>query len=67
MKNEQADRLDWFKSSYSGGDGGECVEIAAPAATVRIWDSKESGGPQLAFTRAAWVGLVTEVGRSRST
>ncbi|MDO0935478.1 DUF397 domain-containing protein [Streptomyces sp. DG2A-72] len=22
------DRLDWFKSSYSGGEGGECLEVA---------------------------------------
>ncbi|WP_432094293.1 DUF397 domain-containing protein [Streptomyces sp. bgisy100] len=31
MKNEQSigRPLAWFKSSYSGGAGGECVEIAA--------------------------------------
>lgn len=22
------DRLDWFKSSYSDGEGGECLEVA---------------------------------------
>ncbi|MFD9715755.1 DUF397 domain-containing protein [Streptomyces sp. NPDC056500] len=67
MNTERFTRLDWFKSSYSGDEGGECVEVAAATATVHIRDSKESGGPQLAFTRAAWAGFVTEVGRSRST
>ncbi|MFJ9085038.1 DUF397 domain-containing protein [Streptomyces sp. NPDC102384] len=34
----------WRKSSHSGGTGGECVEVAAPATgTVAVRDSKEPG------------------------
>ncbi|MFE6063705.1 DUF397 domain-containing protein [Streptomyces sp. NPDC056431] len=67
MKREQGDRLHWFKSSYSGGDGGECVEIAADPMEIHVRDSKERGGPQLAFARDAWAGFVADVGRSRSS
>ncbi|MFJ5307667.1 DUF397 domain-containing protein [Streptomyces sp. NPDC088350] len=28
MNVEESSRLLWFKSSYSSGDGGECVEVA---------------------------------------
>ncbi|MFJ7266381.1 DUF397 domain-containing protein [Streptomyces sp. NPDC099050] len=66
MKHEQDELLYWFKSSYSGGDGGECVEIATVRATVHVRDSKKRGGPQLAFAHGAWAGFVADVGRSRS-
>ncbi|MEV4427720.1 DUF397 domain-containing protein [Streptomyces sp. NPDC049602] len=66
MNTEQPVRLNWFKSTYSGDEGGECVEVATDRAAVRVRDSKERGGPQLAFARDAWAGFVAEVGRSRS-
>ncbi|GAA3835795.1 DUF397 domain-containing protein [Streptomyces phyllanthi] len=34
----------WFKSSYSGGEGNECVEIAGLGAEVRVRDSKVPDG-----------------------
>jgi hypothetical protein len=48
----------WFKSSYSTGNGGECVEVADTAGTVHIRDSKVRSGPLLAVTPEAWAGLV---------
>lgn len=48
----------WFKSSYSTGDGGECVEIAATPAHVHIRDSKRLTGPILTFGPDAWTGFV---------
>ncbi|MGW4351646.1 DUF397 domain-containing protein [Nocardia sp. NPDC004582] len=36
----------WRKSSYSGSNGGQCVEVAIAAGTVRIRDSKYSGLPE---------------------
>ncbi|MGW2296346.1 DUF397 domain-containing protein [Streptomyces violaceorubidus] len=51
--------LAWFKSTYSSGpDGESCLEMATARATVHVRDSKNLGGPQLAFTPAAWVGFV---------
>jgi Domain of unknown function (DUF397) len=35
----------WRKSSYSGPEGGECVELADTLTAVR--DSKNSAGPVL--------------------
>ncbi|MFF9686550.1 DUF397 domain-containing protein [Streptomyces sp. NPDC014623] len=48
----------WFKSSYSSGDGGECVEVAAVATKVHIRDSKQVSGPVLTVAPEAWAGLV---------
>ncbi|MEU4033279.1 DUF397 domain-containing protein [Streptomyces collinus] len=48
----------WSKSSYSSGEGGECVEVADAAGTVHIRDSKARSGPVLTVTPDAWAGLV---------
>ncbi|MGW4082745.1 DUF397 domain-containing protein [Streptomyces sp. NPDC004822] len=48
----------WFKSSYSTGGGGECVEVAATPEAVLIRDSKRLTGPVLAVGADAWAGLV---------
>ncbi|MFJ8298464.1 DUF397 domain-containing protein [Streptomyces sp. NPDC094447] len=54
-----ASELVWFKSSYSGGtDGESCVEVATTPATVHVRDSKNLGGPQLAFLPGTWAGFV---------
>ncbi|MFJ6859050.1 DUF397 domain-containing protein [Streptomyces werraensis] len=66
MNTEQSAQLNWFKSSYSGDEGGECVEIAADVAAIHVRDSKERGGPRLAFTRSAWSGFVASLGRDRT-
>ncbi|MEV0188089.1 DUF397 domain-containing protein [Kitasatospora purpeofusca] len=50
--------LVWFKSSYSGPDGGECVEVADATATVLVRDSKDKSGPHLTFSPAAWEAFV---------
>ncbi|MGW1288898.1 DUF397 domain-containing protein [Streptomyces sp. NPDC002586] len=52
--------LDWFKSSYSdGNEGDSCIEIAPTPTTIHVRDSKQTDGPQLALTAAAWVGFVS--------
>ncbi|MEU6598345.1 DUF397 domain-containing protein [Streptomyces flaveolus] len=48
----------WFKSSYSSGEGGECVEVAAHAATVLVRDSKRPAEARLSFAADAWAGFV---------
>lgn len=60
----------WRKSSRSGDNGGNCVEVAAPLpgsddqagirgsvgvrASVGVRDSKDPTGPILRFSPAAW-------------
>ncbi|AXE83196.1 DUF397 domain-containing protein [Streptomyces atratus] len=52
----------WFKSSYSSGEGGECVEVAAAATHVHIRDSKKADGPMLTVRPEVWAGFVGLVG-----
>ncbi|MDF6020830.1 DUF397 domain-containing protein [Streptomyces sp. JH34] len=46
--------LAWFKSSYSGGGGGNCVEIAVGPEAVRVRDSKDTRRPALMVSPRAW-------------
>ena len=55
----QAAELDWFKSSYSGTNGGDCVEVAAGLDAVYVRDSKATGdGPVLRVGRGEWAAFV---------
>jgi hypothetical protein len=45
--------LSWRKSSYSGGSGGQCVEVAA-SGLVLVRDSKNPDGGRLGFSTQAW-------------
>ncbi|HET6634473.1 MAG TPA: DUF397 domain-containing protein [Streptomyces sp.] len=55
--------LHWIKSSYSTNDGPDCVEVAAAAGVVRVRDSKDVAGPQLALTASAWADFVRHAAR----
>ncbi|WP_405646273.1 DUF397 domain-containing protein [Streptomyces sp. NBC_00019] len=52
--------LQWFKSSYSGDEGGACVEIATQPTAVHVRDSKNPSGPQLAVAPDAWAAFVAQ-------
>ena len=43
----------WRTSSYSGPNGGECVEVATTEA-VLVRDTADPSGPMLTFTADAW-------------
>ncbi|TMQ81282.1 DUF397 domain-containing protein [Actinomadura soli] len=45
--------IKWRKSTHSGPNGGECVEVADVAGVVAVRDSKDPDGPVLMVTRAA--------------
>ncbi|WP_030276026.1 DUF397 domain-containing protein [Streptomyces sp. NRRL B-24484] len=52
----------WRKSSFSGGSGGECVEVADGFdGVVPVRDSKDPAGPALVFGAAAWQAFVDAV------
>ncbi|MFF5962689.1 DUF397 domain-containing protein [Streptomyces collinus] len=53
-----ASGLAWFKSSYSGAEGGDCVEVAAATTAVHVRDSKDATGPVLTVSREAWADFV---------
>ncbi|MFF3314785.1 DUF397 domain-containing protein [Streptomyces sp. NPDC003035] len=57
--SEHVDGLHWFKSSYSGSDGGDCVEVATGLDAVYVRDSKAAGGgPVLRVGRGEWAAFV---------
>ncbi|MZD04856.1 DUF397 domain-containing protein [Streptomyces sp. SID5785] len=51
----------WHKSTYSNGDGGDCVEVATNLArVVPVRDTKRGAtGPVLRVGPAAWTAFVT--------
>ncbi|MFF7605028.1 DUF397 domain-containing protein [Streptomyces parvulus] len=49
--------LNWFKSSYSGGDGDNCVEVAVRPEAVHIRDSKDKSIHPLTVTPTAWAAF----------
>lgn len=54
----------WRKSSRSGGNGGDCVEVADNLPdVVAVRDSKDPAGPALAFTPSAWTTFASALKR----
>jgi len=54
--------LTWHTSSYSSGQGGNCVEIAnLPNGGRAVRDSKDPAGPALWFTTAGWSVFTTAI------
>ena len=51
---DHPDDLTWRTSSYSGSNGGNCIEVAASAHAVAVRDSKDPHGPVLAFSSQQW-------------
>ncbi|MFD8557244.1 DUF397 domain-containing protein [Streptosporangium canum] len=64
----------WVKSSFSGDNGGNCVEVAElkdvtsgpghkaeHAELIAVRDSKDPEGPKLFFTPAEWDAFVNGV------
>ncbi|MFD6324795.1 DUF397 domain-containing protein [Streptomyces sp. NPDC058442] len=50
--------LVWKKSSYSSGEGGQCVEVAQTVGAVYVRDSKWAPGPVLTVTPTEWTALL---------
>ncbi|GAA2091839.1 DUF397 domain-containing protein [Actinomadura alba] len=59
MKDVSA--VQWRKSSHSGGDGGQCVEVASLDPAIAVQDSKNPGGAKLTFDAASWRAFVHRV------
>lgn len=46
--------LAWFKSSYSGSSGDDCVEVAVTEQAVHVRDSKDAMRTPFAVSRDGW-------------
>jgi hypothetical protein len=64
---DNPDHLTWRTSSYSGSNGGNCIEIAVTAAsgTVAVRDSKDPAGAMLEFGPQDWMRFADQVKRAR--
>ena len=52
--------MNWRKSSYSGDNGGNCVEVAA-AGNVAIRDTSDRGGFTLAVSPSVWSAFLATI------
>jgi hypothetical protein len=57
---EGSSAVTWRASSYSGGNGGQCVEVAA-LGRVLVRDTKDRAGAVLTFTPDAWRAFAASV------
>ena len=52
---EHIDQPAWRTSSYSGGNGGACVEVASHDGMILVRDTKDHGRrPVQRYAPAAW-------------
>jgi hypothetical protein len=56
MKN-----MNWRRSTYSGANGGNCVEVGDTANVVAVRDSKDADGPRLSVGSAAWKAFTEQL------
>jgi hypothetical protein len=47
----------WRKSTHSGSQSGECVEVAQVRHAIAVRDSKDPDGPVLILEPAQWHAL----------
>lgn len=58
IEQSEVPQLQWFKSSYSGGEGGDCVEIAPALTAIRVRDSKDTRKGGFAVAPTAWTAFL---------
>jgi len=49
-----SDNTRWRKSSYSGGQGGNCVEVRDGRNVIAVRDTTDRQGPILTVSPSAW-------------
>jgi hypothetical protein len=58
----ESSRLIWRKASYSGTNGGGCVEVARNLpGVVAVRDSKDPNGPALILSANQWAGFLARI------
>ena len=63
-QHPEESRPAWRKSSHSASNGGQCVEVAQNMpSVVAVRDSRDPGGPRLAFTPTAWAAFLRTIKR----
>jgi uncharacterized protein DUF397 len=55
------DELRWFTSSFSGGNGASCVEVAFLPGGVAVRDTKDRALPPHHYPAACWAEFLAGV------
>jgi hypothetical protein len=59
---EELDGAVWRKSTFSGSNGGNCVEVAYRDGYLLVRDTKDHGhGPILRYTPVEWRAFVAGI------
>ena len=48
----------WRKSTYSDGNGGECLEVASDVGLILVRDTADRSGATLTLTARTWQNLL---------
>ncbi|MGW0769701.1 DUF397 domain-containing protein [Streptomyces sp. NPDC002676] len=58
-----SEALQWFKSTYSGDEGGQCVEVATCPQTIHVRDSKLNPSDEgtLRLTPTTWAAFTSSL------
>jgi hypothetical protein len=51
----------WRKSTYSGGNGSDCVEVGDSGPAVMVRDTKDRAGAALTFGPDAWLRFAAAI------
>jgi hypothetical protein len=58
MTTDRTSSAEWRKSSYSGNQGGDCVEVASLRPVVGVRDSKVADSPVITTPAEAWAAFL---------
>ncbi|MFI0925306.1 DUF397 domain-containing protein [Streptomyces sp. NPDC021012] len=62
MRTYDLNNAHWRKSSYSNGEGGNCVEVLDNIpGVVPVRDSKITDGPVLLVPATAWTAFLADI------
>ncbi|MGW7385904.1 DUF397 domain-containing protein [Streptomyces sp. NPDC054794] len=61
--NPDLTRAQWRKSSYSGSNGGECLEVASLTPHIAVRDSKNPTASYVTFSAPAWADFLTHAAK----
>jgi hypothetical protein len=58
---EGTSAVTWCTSSYSGSNGGQCIEVGNDARLTAVRDSTDPDGSVLAFAAGTWAAFAKRV------
>ncbi|WP_405697981.1 DUF397 domain-containing protein [Streptomyces coelicoflavus] len=68
MREYDLTNAHWRKSTYSNGEGGNCLEVTdGVPGVIPVRDSKVTNGPVVVVGSGAWTAFVRTVGATRPT